>query len=114
VKNEVPKVHYKIFYTSALDEKESYILLDVLFEKSHYVKVIEKNIDCNLMEYSDPAVRVMMRSVDCILGNKLTAYAPNTTGIPYGKNKELEIIKQHIYLFCLSLILLLMKNSIRK
>jgi len=35
-----------------------------------------------------------MPSVDCILGDKLTAYAPNTTGIPYGKNKELEIIKQ--------------------
>lgn len=93
-KNEVPKAHYKIFYTSALDDEESYILLDVLFEKSHYVKVIERNINCNLIEYSDPAVRVMMPSVDCILGDKLTAYAPNTTGIPYGKNKELEIIKQ--------------------
>lgn len=93
-KNEVPKSHYKIFYTSALDDEESYILLDVLFEKSHYVKVIERNINCNLIEYSDPAVRVMMPSVDCILGDKLTAYAPNTTGIPYGKNKELEIIKQ--------------------
>lgn len=94
VKNEVPKVHYKIFYISALDKEESYILLDVLFEQSHYVKLIERNIDCNLIEYSDPAVRVMMPSVDCILGDKLTAYAPNTTGIPYGKNKELEIIKQ--------------------
>jgi predicted nucleotidyltransferase component of viral defense system len=94
VKNEVPKVHYKIFYISALDKEESYILLDVLFEQSHYVKLIERNIDCNLIEYSDPAVRVMMPSVDCILGDKLTAYAPNTTGIPYGNNKELEIIKQ--------------------
>lgn len=92
--NEVPKSHYKVFYTSALDGEESYILLDVLFEKSYYVKVIEKNIDCSLIEYSDPAVKVTMPSVDCILGDKLTAYAPNTTGIPYGKNKELEIIKQ--------------------
>ena len=32
--------------------------------------------------------------MDSILGDKLTAYAPNTTGIPYGKDKELEIIKQ--------------------
>lgn len=92
--NGVPKAHYKVFYTPALDGEESYILLDVLFEKSHYVKVIEKNIDCSLIEYSEPAVKVMMPSVDCILGDKLTAYAPNTTGIPYGKNKELEIIKQ--------------------
>ncbi len=29
-----------------------------------------------------------------MLGDKLTAFAPNTTGIPYGNNKELEIIKQ--------------------
>lgn len=94
VNHQVPKAHYKVFYTSALDVKESYILLDVLFEKSHYVKVIERNIACNLIEYADPAVKVTMPSIDCILGDKLTAYAPNTTGIPYGKNKELEIIKQ--------------------
>ncbi len=92
--NEVPKAHYKMVYTSVLDGEESYILLDVLFDKSHYVKVIEKIIDCSLIEYSEPAVKVTMPSVDCILGDKLTAYAPNTTGIPYGKNKELEIIKQ--------------------
>ncbi len=28
------------------------------------------------------------------MGDKLTAFAPHTTGIPFGKNKELEIIKQ--------------------
>lgn len=32
--------------------------------------------------------------MDCILGDKLTAFAPNTTGIPFGIGKELEIIKQ--------------------
>jgi hypothetical protein len=92
--NEVPKSHYKIFYTSVLNEDENYILLDVLYEKSHYVDVIEKSINCNFIEYSEPSVQVHVPSVDCILGDKLTAYAPNTTGIPYGKNKELEIIKQ--------------------
>ena len=35
-----------------------------------------------------------MPSVDCILGDKLTAFAPHTTGIPLGIGKELEIIKQ--------------------
>lgn len=33
-------------------------------------------------------------TVESILGDKLTAYAPNTTGIPFGKEKEAEIIKQ--------------------
>ncbi len=92
--NEVPKARYKVFYTSTLDGEETYILLDVLFEKSPYVKVIKKNIDCSFIKYTDPALQVTMPSVDCILGDKLTAYAPNTTGIPYGKNKEMEIIKQ--------------------
>ncbi len=92
--NEIPKAHYKVFYTSTLDGEVNYILLDVLFEKSPYVKVIEKNIDCSFINCTDPAVQVTMPSVDCILGDKLTAYAPNTTGIPFGKNKEMEIIKQ--------------------
>lgn len=92
--SEVPKAHYKIFYTSILNEDENYILLDILFERGHYVDIISKNIDCSFIEYKEPAVQVNMPSVDCILGDKLTAYAPNTTGIPYGKNKELEIIKQ--------------------
>ena len=92
--NEVPKAHYKVFYTSSLNEDENYILLDILYEKSHYEDVIEKTINCSFIEYSEPSVQVHVPSVDCILGDKLTAYAPNTTGIPYGKSKELEIIKQ--------------------
>lgn len=92
--NRVPKAHYKIFYTSVLDGKESYILLDILFEKSFYIDIIEKDINCKFIDYKEPARLIKMPSKDCILGDKLTAFAPNTTGIPYGKNKELEIIKQ--------------------
>lgn len=93
-KDEIPKAHYKIFYQSALDGTENYVLLDILFEKSHYVELVEKDINCMLISYAEPARFVRMPSMDCILGDKLTAFAPNTTGIPYGRNKELEIIKQ--------------------
>lgn len=31
---------------------------------------------------------------NCILGDKLTAFAPHTTGIPFGVGKELEVMKQ--------------------
>lgn len=92
--HQVPKAHYKVFYISTLDEIESYILLDILFEKSHYVNLIKKNIDCKFIEFKEPQTYVNMPSSDCILGDKLTAYAPNTTGIPYSEGKELEIIKQ--------------------
>lgn len=91
---EIPKAHYKIFYTSVVDETGKYILLDILYEKKHYSQTIHKEINCKFIQYNDPAQFVHMPSVDCILGDKLTAFAPNTTGIPYGKNKELEIIKQ--------------------
>lgn len=37
---------------------------------------------------------VVIPSIDCILGDKLTAFAPHTTGIPFDVNKEMEIIKQ--------------------
>jgi len=33
-------------------------------------------------------------SIDGILGDKLTAFAPNTTGIPYNARKGMEICKQ--------------------
>lgn len=92
--HDVPKAHYKFFYRSVLFDDENYILLDVLYEKSHYADVIKKSINCSFMEYTEPSVEVNMPSIDSILGDKLTAYAPNTTGIPYGKNKEMEIIKQ--------------------
>lgn len=91
---EISKAHYKIFYTSALDGTENYVLLDILHEKSHYAEVVEKAIDCKLIACSKPVRYVKIPSADCILGDKLTAFVPNTTGIPYGKNKELEIIKQ--------------------
>lgn len=37
---------------------------------------------------------VTIQTLDALLGDKLTAFAPNTTGIPYGTGKEAEIIKQ--------------------
>ena len=37
---------------------------------------------------------VRVPTVESIIGDKLTAFAPGTTGIPFGKEKEAEIIKQ--------------------
>ena len=37
---------------------------------------------------------VEVPAVDCILGDKLTAFAPHTTGVLLGTEKELEIAKQ--------------------
>ncbi|MPM77403.1 hypothetical protein SDC9_124406 [bioreactor metagenome] len=37
---------------------------------------------------------VIPPSIDCVLGDKLTAFAPHTTGVPLGKEKDSEVIKQ--------------------
>lgn len=93
-KNNVVKRHFKFYYDSPVGNRELYILLDVLFEEDHYSSVVEKEIKNDLLITEEPYLKVTVPSVNCILGDKLTAFAPHTTGIPYGVNKELEIIKQ--------------------
>lgn len=44
---------------------------------------------------------VNVPSIESITGDKLTAYAPNTSGVPYKKFKDMEIIKQLFDLGCL-------------
>lgn len=93
----IPKSHYKLFYKSELyedSERNEYILLDVLHEKNNYSELINTTIECEFIENEGETINVTTPSIDCILGDKLTAFAPNTTGIQYKKMKELEIIKQ--------------------
>ena len=93
--SDIPKAHYKFYYVSAINPiQPHYILLDVLFENSHYEETVFKSTNCKFIDYEDPEISVRMPSVESILGDKLTAFAPLTTGIPYAKGKELEIIKQ--------------------
>ncbi|MBM3700442.1 MAG: nucleotidyl transferase AbiEii/AbiGii toxin family protein [Actinobacteria bacterium] len=90
----INKTHFKFYFKSLLDGRDKYILLDVLFETNSFAELVQKDISCNLLDIEDEIQKVSMPSVECMLGDKLTAFAPNTTGIPYGVNKELEIIKQ--------------------
>jgi hypothetical protein len=69
-------------------------LLDVVFESNPYLRVSEKPIRSRLLLSDGDALTVTVPDKSCILGDKLTAFAPHTTGIPFGKDKELEIIKQ--------------------
>ena len=90
------KFHYQIAYKSGMNRNE-YILLDVLFEDTHYKKVNSLSLENPFVKWDGEPVKVNVPSADDILGDKLTAFAPNTSGIPYfknGKNRNLEIIKQ--------------------
>ena len=96
----VPKSHSKFFYQETYKgakEEESFILLDVLYEDCHYHQVQEVEIDSPFIAIEGERHRVSVPSVGDILGDKLTAFAPETTGVPYfknGKSGSLEIIKQ--------------------
>lgn len=89
----IPKAHYKLEYFSDLNSRPNYILLDILFENCHYPKILHCPIQCPWIE-NTTIINTQIPTVEGITGDKLTAFAPNTTGILYGKNKELEIIKQ--------------------
>ena len=91
---QLPKQHFKFFFQSVIQEKESHILLDILLEKNPYPLLHPIEIQSSLIALDGQATKVVCPSKECLLGDKLTAYAPHTTGIPYGKGKELEMAKQ--------------------
>ncbi|HQO10443.1 MAG TPA: nucleotidyl transferase AbiEii/AbiGii toxin family protein [Clostridiales bacterium] len=97
--SSIEKLHYKFFYKpvnqSNLDEDN--ILLDILIESNKYEKIFPVDINSPFGKQDGLSIQVNIPGVEDILGDKLTAFAPNTTGIPYEKNSikmGMEIIKQ--------------------
>ena len=99
-RTNVPKSHSKLHYAMAYKnerQQKGSILLDVLYEDSQYHQVDERDILFPFFEVEGDPLKVRTPSVNDILGDKLTAFAPNTCGIPYFKsrrNRSLDIIKQ--------------------
>ena len=98
-RTDVPKQHAKFYYEVSYPSKggQDKILLDVLFEETHYSRVVTLPIQSPLLINDEPAVMVSLPSREDLLGDKLTAFAPHTTGIPYFKGEKkctMEIIKQ--------------------
>ena len=90
------KVFYKITYTDRSDLNE-YIRLDVLYEDNPYSTTESIPIESPFFKLEGKPLLVTVPTKEGILGDKLTAFAPNTTGIPYFKgdrNCNMEIIKQ--------------------
>lgn len=99
VSSGIEKAHYKFFYipTYKTHSEEEYILLDILFETNPYSKLVEIPIVSSFLYMKDEIQTVKVPSFENITADKLTAFAPNTTGIPYYKSKRsmsMEIIKQ--------------------
>ena len=86
-RTNVPKTHAKCFYqvsyvTNRAQEK---VLLDVLFEDTWYTHIEQLPIVSPFLLMAGEPLAVSLPSKEDLLGDKLTAFAPNTTGIPYIK-----------------------------
>ena len=96
--HNIPKTHAKFFYQVYVTNAETEcILLDVLFEDIHYHDIEQLPIQSRFLKLEGEPVMVNVPGKADMLGDKLTAYAPNTTGIPYFKGDKdcsMEIIKQ--------------------
>ena len=93
-RNNIEKRHFKFIYYSPVRQREFYILLDIVFMESPYDQVVTKPIRNDLLVTAPEDLAVTMPTMECILGDKLTAFAPHTTGVLLGAGKELEIAKQ--------------------
>lgn len=87
-KDGVPKAHYSFAFDSASKGKYSgTILLDVLIEDSIYPELTEKSVQTKWIE-TENDTKIVVPTINAITGDKLTAFAPNTVGIPYFKGKD--------------------------
>lgn len=101
--NNIVKKHFSFYYKSLSDSsKELPILLDIVFDDVPYNEVIKKEIKTEFLETDGEPVNVNVPSIESLLGDKLTAFAPNTIGVKlFYKNfndkiidKKIEVIKQ--------------------
>lgn len=91
---DAPIGHFKTYYKSVVDGNVEPILLDLLYTPNPYPQIRELPIKHTWLSTSGQDTIISMPTFDAILGDKLTAFAPKTTGILYSKNRPVEIIKQ--------------------
>lgn len=91
---DAPIGHFKVYYTSVVDGNVEPILLDILYTPNPYPEIRELPVKHSWISTSGEDVIISMPTFEALLGDKLTAFAPRTTGILYSKNRPTEIIKQ--------------------
>jgi len=91
---DAPIGHFKTYYKSVVDGNIEPILLDLLYTPNPYPEVRKLPIKHAWLSTSGEETMISMPTFDAILGDKLTAFAPKTTGILFSKNRPVEIIKQ--------------------
>ena len=80
-RDEPPTKHFLVSFNSAVRlGHESHILLDVLFEPAAYPDITEVELAADFIQTTG-STPVRVPTVDCLLGDKLAAFAPRTIGV---------------------------------
>ncbi|NQE44500.1 hypothetical protein C5S31_00575 [ANME-1 cluster archaeon GoMg2] len=93
IERKIPKSHFKFYYNSSIERRMAYIMLDIVKMPSPFPETIERPIIIPLFEV-EKEVKVCIPTLNGFTGDKMSAFAPTTIGIQYGKEKSMEIIKQ--------------------
>jgi hypothetical protein len=103
LRKDLPVEHYKFFYKSQFPSPtaENYVLLDVLYENPLPAWVQQRPVQHPWLKTEGEPIQITLSTIGGLLGDKLTAFAPTTTGILYTKGRPMEIIKQLFDIGCL-------------
>ena len=93
-KKGIKKAHYFFVFNSNIEKKESHIMLDVIYVPNFYKKIITKPIKSIFLDTDDKDTMIKVPSFESITGDKLTVFAPSTSGYLYNQGLELQIMKQ--------------------
>ncbi len=77
-----PTRYFQIYYDSPTQGKPWSIQLDVQIWENHYGQLETKPIEMELLEIEEPQT-VRIPTVEGLLGDKMTAFAPSTIGVLY-------------------------------
>jgi len=95
-KEGVDKEHFKFHFAPVLnpDVPDDNVLLDIVYGDHHYDNVISTSLESQFLRVTGNPISLKTPSLENLVGDKLTAFAPNTTGILYTDEREMQIIKQ--------------------
>ena len=95
--NDKPCIkHFKFYYDSVFKVQNQYILLDIILKEHKYHKIQLTKLTTPFFETSIN-IQVKLPCINSILADKLTAFAPNTIGIPFDEKsaaRKTGIVKQ--------------------
>ena len=88
------KRHFRFEYSPLTSQNPVTILLDVVFAENPYMHTIQLPVKNTYLISDDKELFVTVPAINSLVADKLTAFAPHTTGVLFGCGKNLEIIKQ--------------------